>query len=66
MSYVVTDKPLVRYWDANFNEIPQHVTARINNGWYLCETCGATGSERWAILHQFPYTNAATMEPLDD
>lgn len=33
---------------------PEHAVARINDGWYVCDVCGQTGSERWAILHQFP------------
>lgn len=66
MGHIVSDKPLVRYWDKDFREIPQHVTARINDGWYVCETCAATGSERWAYLHQFPFVNTATFEPLTD
>jgi hypothetical protein len=31
-----------------------HAVTRINDGWYECDTCGATGSEAWAIGHQFP------------
>jgi hypothetical protein len=33
---------------------PEHVVTRVNDGWYVCDECGQTGSERWAILHQFP------------
>lgn len=32
----------------------EHKVARINDGWYECDRCHQTGSERWAILHQFP------------
>ena len=32
----------------------EHVVTRINDGWYVCDVCGQTGSERWADLHQFP------------
>lgn len=32
----------------------EHVVVRVNDGWYVCERCGQTGSERWAILHQWP------------
>jgi hypothetical protein len=32
----------------------EHVVTRVNDGWYVCDVCGQTGSERWAILHQFP------------
>jgi hypothetical protein len=30
---------------------PEHVVTRVNDGWYVCDECGQTGSERWAILH---------------
>lgn len=33
---------------------PEHVVTRINDHYYVCDECGAAGSERWAILHQFP------------
>lgn len=44
--------------------VAEHITARINDGWYFCETCGDTGSQRWAYLHQFPYTDATSWEPI--
>lgn len=31
-----------------------HVVTRINEHYYTCGECGQAGSERWAILHQFP------------
>lgn len=31
----------------------EHVVTRVNDGWYVCR-CGQTGSERWAIQHEFP------------
>ena len=33
----------------------EHVVTRINDHYYLCQ-CGEAGSERWAILHQFPFS----------
>lgn len=36
----------------------EHVVSRINEHYYKCLECGAAGSERWAILHQFPMTRA--------
>lgn len=37
----------------------EHVVSRINEHYYLC-TCGQAGSERWAILHEYPVTTQAT------
>lgn len=31
----------------------EHVVSRINDGYYVCDTCGKAGSEQWAIFHQF-------------
>lgn len=38
----------------------EHVVTRINDGWYVCDKCGAAGSERWAILHQWPFVGITT------
>ena len=32
----------------------EHVVTRVNDHYYVCEVCGQAGSERWAILHQYP------------
>lgn len=32
----------------------EHIVTRMNDHYYVCEVCGQAGSERWAILHQFP------------
>jgi hypothetical protein len=32
----------------------EHVVTRVSDHYYVCDQCGQAGSERWAILHQFP------------
>lgn len=34
----------------------EHVVTHINGNRYVCDECGQAGSERWAILHQYPMT----------
>lgn len=39
----------------------EHVVERVNHHRYTCCSCGASGSERWAIQHQFPTSSAASV-----
>ncbi|MBF4194582.1 hypothetical protein MHAEM_21191 [Mycolicibacterium phlei] len=32
----------------------EHVVTMVNAYCFVCDVCGEMGSERWAILHQFP------------
>lgn len=41
--------------------IPEHVVTRVNDHYYVCEVCGKAGSERWAILHQWPLEKGTKM-----
>jgi hypothetical protein len=41
---------------AEMRAASEHVVTRINDYYYVCDKCGDTGSERWAILHQYPET----------
>lgn len=42
----------------------EHVVTRINDGYYVCDVCAAAGSERWAIMHQFPSATIVMEGPL--
>lgn len=35
-----------------------HTVACVNDHYYVCDRCGIAGSERWAILHQYPFPGA--------
>lgn len=39
-----------------------HTVVCVNAHYYVCDRCGIAGSERWAILHQFP-PDDATADP---
>ena len=43
----------------------EHVVTRINDGWYVCDVCGEAGSDRWAILHQFPSARIVAEGPIN-
>ncbi|OCB09209.1 hypothetical protein A5717_25875 [Mycolicibacterium porcinum] len=32
----------------------EHVVTRLNDHYYVCNDCGAAGSEQWAIIHEYP------------
>lgn len=44
-----------RMWEQHHAEMRgEHVVERMNDHYYVCKQCGAAGSGRWAILHQYP------------
>lgn len=34
--------------------VVEHIVTRWNDHYYVCEVYEQAGSERWAILHQYP------------
>lgn len=42
----------------------EHPVKRVNADYFVCETCGNSGSERWALRHQFPPDERATDAPV--